>query len=247
MALIPLGVFFGGIITGIPVVTGVAEGVAEQKRVNEEANNETRMFKFYIDAVCEGDSPKAQEISKCMVVLRHDKVWLWPRDEEGMPAPAKTGPAPHPFTGFYIQYPDDARSPPELGLVSTISNDPPMLNWIYVDKKTLELRHGNRSTSIEHIVGPWDWSKDERDVILEGFDGFVVVEEEEREDGLKWAVYYDRYEDDLSQGRKVGGRARVKCTLERRLLPEGQRKMQEAEQEKKLQVKSRGGLTTKWD
>jgi hypothetical protein len=69
MALAALGVFYGGVITGIPVVTGVAEGVSEQKKVNAEAANETRMVKFYMDAFCDND-----EINGMMVVLKHDKV-----------------------------------------------------------------------------------------------------------------------------------------------------------------------------
>jgi hypothetical protein len=69
MALVALGVFFGGVITGIPVVTGVAEGVQHQKEANAEAANETRMVKFYMDAFCDSD-----EINGMIVVLKHNKV-----------------------------------------------------------------------------------------------------------------------------------------------------------------------------
>lgn len=143
-------------------------------------------------------------------------------------------------------YPDDDRNPRERGLVSTISVDPPMLNWIYIDKNTLELRYGNRTASIQHIVGPWDWTEDETGVILEEWEGWVAVEEEEREDGLKWALYYDRYDDDLGNGRKANGRRRLQCSLERRVLPEEMRKAQDLAAEEKMQVKSTGDLKTKW-
>ncbi|KAF2428746.1 hypothetical protein EJ08DRAFT_568377, partial [Tothia fuscella] len=203
-------------ITGIPVVTGVAEGVSEQKKVNAEAASETRMVKFYMDAFCE-----SKEIDGMMVVLKHDKVWLAPKDSKTeLPKPLKDGTEPHPFTGFYIMYPDDARVPPERGLVSTISNDPPMLNWIYCDKSTLELRYGNRTASIQHIIGPWDWTEDEAGVLLEDWEGFVAVEEKEREDGLEWAIYYDKSDDDLGNGGQVDGKRRLQCSLERRVLPE---------------------------
>jgi hypothetical protein len=69
MAFLPLGIFYTGAIVGIPVVTGVAEGVQHQKEANKEAANETRMVKFYIDAFCDSD-----EINGMMVVLKHDKV-----------------------------------------------------------------------------------------------------------------------------------------------------------------------------
>jgi uncharacterized protein (DUF1501 family) len=70
MALVALGVFYGGVITGIPVVTGVAEGVQHQKEANAEAANETRMVKFYMDAFCDSD-----EINGMIVVLKYDKVY----------------------------------------------------------------------------------------------------------------------------------------------------------------------------
>lgn len=40
---------------------------------------------------------------------------------------------------------------------------------------------------MEHIVGPWDWTEDERVITLEESSGFVAVEEEEGE----WALYFD--------------------------------------------------------
>jgi hypothetical protein len=143
-------------------------------------------------------------------------------------------------------YPDDDRNPRQRGLVSTVSVDPPMLNWIYIHKDTLALNYGNRTQSIEHIIGPWDWTEDESGVTLEDWEGWVAVEEEEREDGLKWALYYDRYDDDLGNGRKVGGRKRLQCSLERKVLPDELRKAQEAAADQKMNVKSSGGLKTKW-
>jgi hypothetical protein len=266
MAFFGLGVFYGGVITGIPVVTGVAEGVHHQKEANKEAANETRMVKFYIDVFCEASSPKKKEVHGGMIVLKHDKVsvlvnshverpnlifskvWLAPKNSETeLPLPAKDGPPPHPFTGFYIMYPDDDRDPRERGLVSTISTDPPMLNWIYVDKNTLELKYGNRTKSIEHVVGPWDWTEDETGVTMEGWEGFAAIEEEERPDGLKWAIYYDRWDDDFGNGRKVGGKTRLQCSLERRVLPEELRKAQEEAADEKMQVKSQGDLKAKFE
>jgi len=221
-------------------VTGVAEGVDYQKKINAEASNETRMVKFYMDVFCD-----AKEISGCTIVLKHDKVWLWPKDPSAeLPKNLKDDSVPHPFTGFYIMYPDEDRSPPERGLVSTISVDPPMLNWIYVDKDTLEVKYSNRSGSVEHIIGPWDWTEDETGVTLEDWEGFVAVEEEERPDGLKWALYYDRWDDDFGNGRllKGKGKTRLQCSLERRLLPEEVRKAQDEAQNRKLQMKQEGNL-----
>ena len=76
MAWLGLGVFYTGVIVGVPVVTGVAEGVDHQKKVNAEAAQETRMAKFYLDVFCEETSPHSKEVNGAMVVLKHGKVCL---------------------------------------------------------------------------------------------------------------------------------------------------------------------------
>lgn len=89
-----------------------------------------------------------------------------------------------------------------------------MLNWIYVDKNTFELKYGNRTASREHHVGPWDWTEDEAGVTIEDWEGFVAVEESPGE----WAVYYDRKNNRL---KTVGPHKRVmQISLERKLLKE---------------------------
>lgn len=148
-------------------------------------------------------------------------------------------------------YPDDDRSPPERGLVSTISRDPPMLNWIYIDKDTYAFRYGNRSQSLPHIVGPWDWNEDETRVILDEWEGFVAVDTKEEDrnkvEGLRWQLYFDVDDDDLRKGKRVEGRRRVNCKFIRRIMSDDARKEQEDEADRKMQVKSTGGLKTTFD
>lgn len=122
--------------------------------------------------------------------------------------PPHTKPTGYPFHGFFIPYPSDEKP---LGLVSMISDDPPAMGWIYADEKTLEIKYGNRSTSIDHFVGPFDWTKDEKGITLEEEEGFVAVEEES---GV-WAVYYDRYGgfEDLPVGKR-----KLEISLEREMV-----------------------------
>jgi hypothetical protein len=98
-------------------------------------------------------------------------------------------------------------------LVTSISHDPPMLNWIYVDKTTFEVKHGNRSASREHHIGPWDWTEDEEGLTIEGVEGFVAVEEKAGE----WAVYYDK-QDNRMKGL-VTDKKVMQISLERKLRP----------------------------
>jgi len=101
-----------------------------------------------------------------------------------------------------------------LGLVSQVADDPPLLNWIYVDTNTLEVKHGNRSQSIAHHIGPWDWTKDEAGLTINGWEGLVAVEENVGE----WALYYDHY-DDMLEGR-VGEKKVLQISLERTMAKE---------------------------
>jgi len=88
-----------------------------------------------------------------------------------------------------------------------------MLNWIYVDKNTMEVKYGNRTQSIEHIVGHWDWTQDEAGVILADKEVWAAVEEE---DGV-WALYYDMNNDGLA-GFVNPGKAVVEISIDRNLI-----------------------------
>ena len=74
MAMLGMGVFFGGVIVGIPMVTGIGEGVSHQKKMNDEAADDDRMIKFYLDIYCEAKTAKSAEVSGGIIVLKHGKV-----------------------------------------------------------------------------------------------------------------------------------------------------------------------------
>jgi hypothetical protein len=141
-----------------------------------------------------------------------------------MPLPLKgQTSALHPFTGFYLDYQPEKNTtdmferlnkPPKIrGLVSTISADPPTLNWIYVDNWTQEVKYGSREDAQNHLRGPFDWTDgDETGLLLEGWEGFVAVEEKKD----SWAVYYDRDDDGLKG--IINGKRVLQCSLERRVI-----------------------------
>ena len=201
--------------TGVSVVTGVAQGVSEQKKQNADASNQTRMLKFHIDVVVD---PKARKgigagVHDTIITLRDDKVWL---ETKSKITRLPENVAHHPFTGFYLAYPDDSR-PHTRGLVSTISVDPPVLNWIYIDKDTFECKYATRTGSIAHHVGSYDWTTDEGEdsrITFDEFEGFMAVEESPGE----WALYFDIDDNGLKEKRKR--RNAVEISLQRRVISE---------------------------
>ncbi|KAL4873831.1 hypothetical protein BDV12DRAFT_182157 [Aspergillus spectabilis] len=194
-------------ITAIPTVTGIALGCSEQRKQNRREDDEKRMEKFYTDVECTKDSEEASELDGKRVVLRNNKVYI---DD---PSPSNRNIEAHAGQAFYIDYPEPDHMKDlkrGLGLVTSIQDNPPMLNWLYADKETYELKYGNRTQSCEHIPAPWDWTDEETEVILER-RGFCAVREE---DG-SWAVYLDRDRDDLEEVLGGKGRVIVPITLRR--------------------------------
>lgn len=76
------------------------------------------------------------------VVLRDGKLYVQ--------LPSFNGARLHPFSGYFLPYPDSNFE----GLVSTISNEPPQLNWIYIDmsSKIFQICHGLRAEAEEGLI-----------------------------------------------------------------------------------------------
>jgi len=64
-----------------------------------------------------------------------------------------------------------------------------------VDKDTYELKYGLKAEAEGHIVGPWSCTPIDRRLILDGWEGFTVVEEKEN----SWALYFDVDDDGLEE------------------------------------------------
>ena len=79
----------------------------------------------------------------------------------------------------------------------------------------MELRHGNRTQSREHHVGPWDWTEgDQVGLTFEGWEGFMAVQDDDGE----WQLFFDRNDDGLKNF--VGKRRKLEVTLKRTMCPE---------------------------
>ena len=82
----------------------------------------------------------------------------------------------------------------------------------------MELRYGNKSASIAHHIGPWDWTEDETVVTINDIEGFTAVETVPG--SKKWQVYLDNDEDGLSR-YVPKGRQKLRIKLERTLMVGG--------------------------
>ena len=121
----------------------------------------------------------------------------------------------HRFAGYFLEYPGQGYD----GLVSTINSEN-MLNWLYVDAATYEVKYGVREEAEKNLPGPMglvsqtalseigEAGKDkegptfERRYVFDGWEGFALVEEKEN----VWALYFDKDDDGLRgkvQGKRV--------------------------------------------
>lgn len=100
------------------------------------------------------------------------------------------------------------------GFVTLTGEEPPMLRWVFVDAETHECCWGGRQDSEGHVCGPFDWTRDEGRITLQGWEGWLAVKLREDElQGLEerglgeesqgiWRLYFDENDDgaDLHQG-----------------------------------------------
>lgn len=129
-----------------------------------------------------------------------------------------------PFNGGFYTHPD---FPPNntSGFVTISGEETPTLRWVFLDANTHEVRWGGRPDSEGHVCGPFDWTKDEQYVTLEGWEGWLAVrlpEDESRDladdegivDGREvWRLYFDQNDNgaDLKPGSQ-GLEIRLKRT-----------------------------------
>ena len=198
-------------------------GAQRQEEVSDVDKNDPRLAKFTIRTQCNSTAPGRRAVHKKQIVLRDGKVrisllaavkegiliatQLYLDEADPRRRKYKDG---HAFSGFYIEYPWEKKP---LGLVSTIKPDPPELNWIYVDKTNLHVKYGNKTASLPHIAGPWDWTGDQEGVTLAEEEAFVAMEETPG----NWIVCYDAMDDHL-QSAGAGTRRVIEISLNRYLL-----------------------------
>jgi len=189
-----------GILTAIaacPAIIGTTEAIRQGQRTN--AKEKHRGLKSNLFISCSTDTPAGNEVNGSTVVLRNGKVYIATASPDRPEGCNKD----HPFAGYFLPYPEQNWGRKGEGLVSTISDEPPQLNWIYVDSDTYEVKYGTRVVSEPHLIGPWDCTRIDKRITLEDWEGFMAVREES---GL-WALYFDREDNGLAN--KVSPEKRI--------------------------------------
>ncbi|KJZ78415.1 hypothetical protein HIM_02453 [Hirsutella minnesotensis 3608] len=169
-------------IAAIPTVTGVGQAVSAQKKQNAAAKEQE---KFHLSVLV--SSPDGfRDLGT--VVLRGGRLVVNVNHAENQQPPRG-----HKFCGYHFPYPGPEQ---HRGLVSTIADDPPMLNWIYVNQETGAVQHGGRKDTLGHVIGPWGWSQDETWLTLEDEPGGFVVKQvqllgEEEGGDSAWGIFWE--------------------------------------------------------
>lgn len=211
-------------IVAAPALLGTQEAIRQSQ--SKEKREEHRARRCNLIASCVKSSRRSREINDRPIVLRNSKLWIDTGTSDG-------DAFGHPYAGYYLPYPDTKYE----GLVTTITDAAPIMNWIYVDKETHEVKYGVRLDAQPNLTGPFDCTRQDRRLTFDGWEGWCAVEESP---GL-WALYFDR--DDNGLRGKVAEGARV---LEIELSRKEKRWKKDGEERQKDQTTKRA-VDTKED
>ncbi|KAM0816835.1 hypothetical protein AB5N19_02637 [Seiridium cardinale] len=166
-------------IVAFSAVFGAAEAIRHTQSRAKRDEHRSRKNNLIIHC------PKSSEYGRILegrsVVLSGDKLYI----DTGTDPDVPFG---HPFAGYFLAFPEAKYA----GLVSTICDEPPIMNWIYVDRSSYEVKFGTRAWAEPNYSGPYDCTRQDRRLTFGGWEGFVAVKE-----GDFWALYFDLEQDKL--------------------------------------------------
>jgi hypothetical protein len=176
-------------IIAAPGLLGSQEAIRQSQ--SQEKREEHRARRCNLVVTCVKSSPRSRELNGRLVVLRNGKLWIDTGTDDGAPLG-------HPYAGYYLPYPDSKYE----GLVTTITDVAPIMNWIYIDKETHEVKYGVRLDAQPNLTGPFDCTRQDRRMTFDAWEGWCAVEEAP---GL-WALYFDVTDDGLKSKVAPGTR-----------------------------------------
>ncbi|KAF4980518.1 hypothetical protein FZEAL_3490 [Fusarium zealandicum] len=183
-------------LTICPAMLGTQESIRQSQAKSKREEHRGRRCNLVVS--CVKPSIRSRDINNKLIVLKDSKLYIANEHPLYNHDPRNNVSKGYAFSGYFLPYPDSEHE----GLVTTISDDPPFLNWIYIDKNTYEVKYGVRDDAQPHITGPFDCTKQDRRMTCEGWEGFCAVEELP---GI-WSLYYDRDDDGLKSKVAMGNR-----------------------------------------
>ncbi|KAK2027532.1 hypothetical protein LX32DRAFT_592423 [Colletotrichum zoysiae] len=178
---------------------GASEGIKASMAKSRREEHRSRKNNLVVH--CPKSSQFSPYLEGRQVVLSGDRLFV----DTGT---AHNVPFGHPFEGYYLPYPGSRFS----GLVSTITHEAPIMNWIFVDPVSYQIRFGNRAAADGNLTGPWECTRQDRRLTLGGWEGFCAVLEES---GV-WGLYFDCDGDGLHKKFDDDGRVVIEIELLRR-------------------------------
>lgn len=172
-----------------PGLLGSQEAIRQSQ--SKEKREEHRARRCNLIATCVKSSSRSREINGRPVILRDNKLWIDTGNDEDISSS-------HQYAGYYLPYPDTKYE----GLVTTITDVAPIMNWVYIDKDTCEVKYGVRADAQPNLTGPFDCTRQDRRLTFDGWEGFCAVEESS---GC-WALYFDVDDDGLKSKVPLGMR-----------------------------------------
>ncbi|KUI72433.1 hypothetical protein VM1G_07612 [Cytospora mali] len=218
-------------IVAFASVFGAAEAIRQTQARTRRQEHRSRKNNLLVH--CTKSSRYSSELEGKHVTLSGDKLYVDTGTEYDVPFG-------HQFAGYFLPYADAQFE----GLVTTISDDPPVMNWIYVDRQTYEVKFGNRAWAEPNFKGPFDCTRQDRRLTLGGWEGFVAVKE-----GNFWALYFD-LEGDRLQSKVAEGTPVLEVELQRieMRVPKPEKPKEEAsgdEEKSEVPVKKANGHNEK--
>ncbi|KAJ4982923.1 hypothetical protein SVAN01_11590 [Stagonosporopsis vannaccii] len=180
-----LGILIAAITA--PGLLGSQEAIRQGQ--SKDKREEHRARRCNLIASCLKTSSRSREINGRSVVLRNGKLWIETTSEGGEPFG-------HMYAGYYLPYPDTKYE----GLVTTITDVAPIMNWVYIDKETYEVKYGVRADAQPNLTGPFDCTRQDRRLTFDGWEGWCAVEEYEG----YWSLYFDVDDNGLKQKIEPG-------------------------------------------
>ncbi|KAJ5272713.1 hypothetical protein N7478_007838 [Penicillium angulare] len=194
--------------TMLPTMIGLNEATQGHRDQEEGRRAAARKQRSHLVATCslsQGTTESRQQIQNAQIQVGLDgKLYITKKPSATMV----------PFNGGFYTHPD---FPPDntSGMVTISGEEAPTLRWVFLDADTHEMRWGGRPDSEGHVCGPFDWTKDEQYVTLNGWEGWLAVQlpgdevHGPAEHGIVngsdvWRLYFDRNDDgaDLPPGAK---------------------------------------------